>query len=89
MNNENKITAKQMFMDLGYGHKDDKDKICYYKLMQCGIYRELYFFKKDGVITINYKDKLPWPDAINIKDLLAIIEQAKEYGWIGEEDDNN
>lgn len=84
-----KISARKMLTDLGYGSCYDDGILTYYKKTISGAYLEINFIEKDETVEVISRFGIDKKVCLSPAEILAIYKQAKEYGWIGEEDDNN
>lgn len=83
------ISAREIFLDLGYGSCYDDGVLIYYKKTISGAYLEIKFIEKYEIVEVVNRFGIDKEVRLSQADILAIYKQAKEYGWIGEEDDNN
>lgn len=82
-------SAREIFSDLGYGSCYDDGILTYYKKTESGAYLELSFIEKFEIVEVISRFGIDKKVCLSQADILAIYKQAKEYGWVGEEDDNN
>lgn len=84
---ENKLTAREMFEELGYKQIKlaDEGLVALYEKIIFSDRQSIYFYPEKAVRIIFHSGERIYPPIIDMKELKAINKQIEELGWIGSE----